>query len=293
MLAYGFKSGSWSSWSTLGSRRRAPSAWSPAGAGSKSPACGLPGLAGGRSRSFDGPDPQARLVGAFLVTPVSPGQRSPHRCRQFLGDCNNFLASSENWAERATALGWVAVALFGCRRNHPLLHLGNAGLLWAINGGRPVELHRDRALIELAVDGSRRVFHRRHVDAVRRAHDAVVGPSAVHPCLLWPENPMVRTFPGCCAHAASGHATAAPPRSVMHWRRLMSSMGSPPEPAVPAYRRLRMPRKRPQVLGVDLNRSESKPPAGLSHAFHSRRPGVVVVSIDPGRTVRACRGLPG
>jgi len=30
-----------------------------------------------------------------------------------------------------------------------------------------------------------------------------------------------------------------------------------PEPAVPAYRRLRMHRKRPQVLGVDLNRSES------------------------------------
>ena len=32
-----------------------------AGAGSKSSACGLPRLAGGRSRSFDGPDPQARV----------------------------------------------------------------------------------------------------------------------------------------------------------------------------------------------------------------------------------------
>src|SRR6516165_4849168 len=32
---------------------------------------------------------------------------------------------------------------------------------------------------------------------------------------------------------------------------------SSPEPAVPAYSRLRMHRKRPQVLGVDLNRSES------------------------------------
>jgi hypothetical protein len=31
-----------------------------------------------------------------------------------------------------------------------------------------------------------------------------------------------------------------------------SSMGSSPEPAVPAYRRVRMPRKCPQVLGVDL-----------------------------------------
>ena len=33
-------------------------------------------------------------------------------------------------------------------------------------------------------------------------------------------------------------------------------MGSSPEATVPAYRRLRMPRKRPQVLGADLNRSE-------------------------------------
>jgi len=34
-------------------------------------------------------------------------------------------------------------------------------------------------------------------------------------------------------------------------------MGSPPEPAGPVYCRLRMPRKRSQVLGADLNRSES------------------------------------
>src|SRR5262249_35927431 len=44
----------------------------------------------------------------------------------------------------------------------------------------------------------------------------------------------------------------------MNLRGLRSSMGSSREPAVPAYRRLRMPRKRPQVLGVDLNRSESR-----------------------------------
>src|SRR5215831_11426252 len=37
----------------------------------------------------------------------------------------------------------------------------------------------------------------------------------------------------------------------------MSSMGSSPEPVVPAYRRLRMPWKRPQVLVADLNRSVS------------------------------------
>src|SRR5262245_43282103 len=69
--------------------------------------------------------------------------------------------------------------------------------------------------------------------------------------------PTRGVLPDCCARAASGHA-AAPPSNVMNWRRLRSSMGSSPEPAVPAYRRLRMPRKHPQVLGVDLNRSESR-----------------------------------
>src|SRR5262245_66026417 len=43
----------------------------------------------------------------------------------------------------------------------------------------------------------------------------------------------------------------------MKWRRLVSSMGSSPEPAVPAYDRVRVRRKRPAVLGIDLNRSES------------------------------------
>jgi hypothetical protein len=35
-------------------------------------------------------------------------------------------------------------------------------------------------------------------------------------------------------------------------------MGSPPEPAVPAYRSLSMRRKRPQVLGANLKCSESR-----------------------------------
>jgi hypothetical protein len=43
----------------------------------------------------------------------------------------------------------------------------------------------------------------------------------------------------------------------MNWRRLVSSMGSSPEPAVPAYGRVRVHRKRPAVLGIDLNRSDT------------------------------------
>src|SRR5262245_26208785 len=62
----------------------------------------------------------------------------------------------------------------------------------------------------------------------------------------------------------------------MNSRRFKSSMGSSPEPAVPAYSRLRMRRKRPQVLGVDLNRSESSPVLAEAHANPAqshRQPG--------------------
>jgi len=88
-----------------------------------------------------------------------------HRWRQFVSDCQSFLNSSENWAERAAELGWDARALFGCHRNYPLMHLGSAGLLWAITGGKLVELHRDWAVIELPVNRSQRIFHRRDVAA--------------------------------------------------------------------------------------------------------------------------------
>ena len=58
----------------------------------------------------------------------------------------------------------VEADLFGCRRARPLARPG-AGLLWAVSGGRLVELHRDWAVIELAANGSRHVFERRRVDA--------------------------------------------------------------------------------------------------------------------------------
>jgi hypothetical protein len=90
-----------------------------------------------------------------------------HRWRQFVDDCNNFLNSPENWAEHAARLGWSARALFGCRRNYPLMHLGSAGLMWAINGGKLVELHRDWAVIDRPANRSQRVFSRRDMDAAQ------------------------------------------------------------------------------------------------------------------------------
>ena len=86
------------------------------------------------------------------------------RWHLFLGDCHSFLSSSEKWAQRAAALGWNALALFGCHRSRPLEYLGSAGLLWAINGGKLVELHRDWAVIERGRDKTRHVYHRRRQD---------------------------------------------------------------------------------------------------------------------------------
>jgi hypothetical protein len=94
-----------------------------------------------------------------------PSDIPPHRWRQFVSDCNNFLSAREKWAERAAELGWDALALFGCHRNRPLMYLGSAGLLWAINGGKLVNLYRDWAVIKPAPDGSPRAYHRRHLDA--------------------------------------------------------------------------------------------------------------------------------
>jgi hypothetical protein len=73
-----------------------------------------------------------------------------------------FLNSPE--AERAARLGWRTIELFGCKPIYPLSYLGEAGLLWHVNGGRIVQLHRDWAVIDVPVNRSQRTFSRRDVD---------------------------------------------------------------------------------------------------------------------------------
>jgi hypothetical protein len=84
------------------------------------------------------------------------------RWYRFIDDCTNFLdLRGENWATRAAALGWDAISLFGCDRNRPLMHLGQAGLLWLLNGDKLLSLGRDWAMIEAAATRAQRVFNRR------------------------------------------------------------------------------------------------------------------------------------
>ena len=115
-----------------------------------------------------GPIPIDWVQGVAYLDPDRPPNDVPrHRWRQFVDDCKNFLSSSENWADRAARLGWDAMALFGCAPKRPLDYLGSAGLLWAINGGRLLELHRDWAVIDVPVHGSKRIFSRRNVDPAK------------------------------------------------------------------------------------------------------------------------------
>jgi hypothetical protein len=64
-----------------------------------------------------------------------PADVPRHQWHQLVEGCYAFLRS-EALLHRAAQLGWDAVALFGCRRSYPLSYLGEAGLLWHVNGGR-------------------------------------------------------------------------------------------------------------------------------------------------------------
>jgi hypothetical protein len=68
---------------------------------------------------------------------------------------------------------------------------------------------------------------------------------------------MVGSLPACCACAASGHDAAALASNLMNSRRLMPNIGLPPASAPPVYRMLNLPQSGWQVLGPDLNCSES------------------------------------
>jgi hypothetical protein len=91
--------------------------------------------------------PTVNFERLFVLLVLGHG-RSSRKKRPIYGPpiTHTFLLAEENWAECAAGHGWNDLELFGCCRR-PLERLGSAGLLWAINGGRLVELRRDWAVI--------------------------------------------------------------------------------------------------------------------------------------------------
>jgi hypothetical protein len=77
---------------------------------------------------------------------------------QFIDDCGRYL--DDGWAERAAALGWRPLDLFGCDRERPLVRHDHAGLLWLLHGRRLLALTADAAVIETAT-GARQTYYRR------------------------------------------------------------------------------------------------------------------------------------
>jgi hypothetical protein len=90
--------------------------------------------------------------------PTPPGV-AQHLWEVFLNDCSAFLNSPDNWAARASSLGWNVLHVFGCNASRPSAY-GVAGLVWRINGGKIIQIHLDWAKIVL-VGGAEKVIHRR------------------------------------------------------------------------------------------------------------------------------------
>jgi hypothetical protein len=104
-----------------------------------------------------------RGVGILQQTP-RPSGIPAHRWCIFVEDCGRFVAS--RWAKRAADLGWDAGGLFGSRYANPHEHMGYAGLVWSLAGGRILQIHRDGA--DLLTQDGRAHRHRRRPDGMMK-----------------------------------------------------------------------------------------------------------------------------
>ena len=71
----------------------------------------------------------------------------PRRWLRFVDDVGRFLDSP--FCAVAAALGWGPLDLFGCDRERPFARIGQAGLLWLLNGDRLLALTENTATIAI------------------------------------------------------------------------------------------------------------------------------------------------
>jgi hypothetical protein len=91
---------------------------------------------------------------------VSPVDVPLARWEQFIDDCGRFL--DLGWGNRAEAIGWGPLDLFGCDRERPLARYDHMGLLWILQGRKLVALTPDSAKID-TLTGSLQTYSRRPV----------------------------------------------------------------------------------------------------------------------------------
>jgi hypothetical protein len=113
----------------------------------------------------DGGAPRAWAEALARLDPNNPlGDVPLRRWLRFIDDCGRFLDGG--WADKAAALCWGPLDLFGCDRERPFARIDHLGLLWLLDGGTVLEMHRDHAIIE-TVGGARQTYRRRPVEVGR------------------------------------------------------------------------------------------------------------------------------
>jgi len=113
----------------------------------------------------DGGAPRAWAEGFARLDPNDPpGDVPAQRWLRFIDDCGRFLDGGS--ADKAAALGWGPLDLFGCDRERPFARIDHLGLLWLLDGGTVVELHRDHAIIE-TLGSAPQTYRRRPVEVGR------------------------------------------------------------------------------------------------------------------------------
>jgi hypothetical protein len=113
----------------------------------------------------DGGAPRAWAEGFARLDPTNPpGDVPAQRWLRFIDDGGRFLDAG--WTDKAAAFGWGPLDLFGCDRERPFARIDHLGLLWLLDGGTVLELHRDHAIIE-TLGGARQTYRRRPVEVGR------------------------------------------------------------------------------------------------------------------------------
>ena len=116
---------------------------------------------------YAGGAPRVWAEALARLDPNKPlGDVPARRWLRFIDDCGHFLDGG--WAKRAADFGWGPLDLFGCDRERPFARVDHLGLLWLLNGGTIIELHRDRAVIERE-GGARQTYRRRPIEISRVA----------------------------------------------------------------------------------------------------------------------------
>jgi hypothetical protein len=95
---------------------------------------------------YDGGVPRAWAEALARLDPNRPPVGVlPKYWLRFINACGRFVDGG--WHQKAAALGWGPLELFGCSRDHPFRDVDRMGLLWRIGDYEVEALTRDTACV--------------------------------------------------------------------------------------------------------------------------------------------------